>query len=176
MPLFQTATDLTSGAEVLRLRHYGVIEVCDGRLRQIRLRPFPKIVSAIGIMLFGVWYHRKWPGDRIWIYYNQPWQFRNFLVLQYVVSTRQTSVATLRLGLAVLDEIARLKQTDAILCEVSSWRISAELLGRAGFVRHCPTRWHRHYIKRFYGVYPQKIGGKAEGGRGKDEGEPEAGV
>ena len=85
MSLFQTVTDLVAGAEVLRLRHYGVIEVCDGRLRHIRLRPFPKIVSAPGIMLFGGWYHRRWPGDRIWIYYNQPWQFRNYLVLQYLV-------------------------------------------------------------------------------------------
>ena len=71
-------------------------------------------------------------------------------------------MATLRLGLAVLDEIARLKQSDALLCQVSNWRISAELLGRAGWVRHCPSRWHRHYIKRFYGVYPPKLRMKAE--------------
>jgi hypothetical protein len=163
VPLFQTVTDLLAGAELLRRRRYGVIEFCDGRLRRVRLRPFPKIVSTPGIILFGGWYHRRWPGDRIWIYYNQPWQFRNFLVLQYVVSARQTSVATLCRGLAVLDEIARLKQSDAILCEVSNWRISADLLGRAGWVRHCPSRWHRHYIKRFYGVYPPKLGGKGEG-------------
>ncbi len=47
MPLFQTVTDLTRGAETLRRRPYGVIEVADGRLRarppapvaQDRLRP-----------------------------------------------------------------------------------------------------------------------------------------
>ena len=95
MPLFETVTNLIEGAEVLRRRPYGVIEVADGRLRCIRLRPFPKIVTAPGILLFGDWQHRSRAGDRMLIYYNQPRRFRNFLVLKYAVSHRQTGMATL---------------------------------------------------------------------------------
>ncbi len=95
MPLFETVTDLAAGAETLRWRPYGVIEAAEGRLRGVRLRPFPKIVTVPGIMLFGGWHHHSRRGDRIRIYYNQPRHFRNFLVLRYAVSARQTSMATL---------------------------------------------------------------------------------
>jgi hypothetical protein len=156
MPLFEAVTDLTEGAETLRRRPYGFIEVADGRLRRIRLRPFPRIVFVPEVILLGGLYHRHRPGDRIRIYYNQPRRFRNFLVLRYAVSARATTMATLCRALAVLDEIARLKQSDAILCEVANWRISRELLARFGWVPHCPSRWHRHYIKRFYGEYGAK--------------------
>ena len=107
-------------------------------------------------MLFGGLHHRCRRGDRIRIYYNQPRRFRNFLVLRYAVSARETSMATLCRALAALDEIARLKQSDAILCEASNWRISRECLARFGWAPHCPARWHRHYIKRFYGEYPDR--------------------
>ena len=72
-------------------------------------------------------------------------------------------MATVCRALAVLDEIARLKQSDAILCEVANWRISREMLARFGWVPHCPSRWHRHYIKRFYGEYPAEQRIKDEG-------------
>jgi hypothetical protein len=58
----------------------------------------------------------------------------------------------------VLDEIARLKRSDALLCDVSNWRISERLMARFGWEPHCPSRWHRHYIKRFYGEYPPPAG------------------
>ncbi|MGO8691665.1 MAG: hypothetical protein ACLQLG_18755 [Thermoguttaceae bacterium] len=156
MPLFQTVTDLAEGAETLRRRPYGVIEVADGRLWRVRLRPWPKIASAPEAMLLGGMYHRNRSGDRVRLYYNQPWRFRNFLVLRYAVSARQTTMATVCRALAVLDEIARLKRSDAILCDVGNWRITTKLLNRFGWVPHCPSRWHRHYIKRFYGEYGAK--------------------
>ncbi len=105
-------------------------------------------------MFFGGWRHRYCAGDRIWLYYNQPRRFRNFLVLRYVVSNRDTSLATVRRALDALEEIARLKQSDALLCDAGNWRISAKLLDRLGWAPHCPSRWHRHFIKRFYGQYP----------------------
>jgi hypothetical protein len=152
--LFETVVDLAQGAEVLRRRAYGVIEVADGEFRRVRLRPFAKLITAPEILLFGGWYHDHWPGDRLRLYYNQPWLFPSFLVLKYVVSARQTSLRTLTRALAVLDEIARLKRSDALLCDVGNWRISTKLLARWGWQPHCPSRWHRHYIKRFYGTYP----------------------
>ena len=44
MRCFETVTDLAAGAETLRRRAYGVIEMVDGRFRRIGLRPFPKIM------------------------------------------------------------------------------------------------------------------------------------
>jgi hypothetical protein len=155
-PLFDTITDLSSGAETLRRRRYGVIEFAEGRFRGVCLRPFPKIVSAPGIMLFGNGFHRHFSSDRLWLYYNQPWQCSNFLVLKYVVSGRRSCYASLVRSLDVLDEIARLKRSDALLCDVGNWRIGTRMLARSGWEPHCPSRWHRHYIKRFYGEYPPR--------------------
>jgi len=58
----------------------------------------------------------------------------------------------------ILDEIARLKQSDALLCDAISERITTRLLSREGWEPHCPSLFHRHYIKRFYGVYPPRQG------------------
>jgi hypothetical protein len=88
------------------------------------------------------------------LYYNQPWAFPNFLALKYLVSTRQATLATVDSALAALDEIARLKGIDALLCDVANCRISDRLMARAGWEPHKPQRWHRNFIKRFYGVYP----------------------
>jgi hypothetical protein len=154
MPFFATITDLAAGAEALRRRAYGVIEMVDGRFHQVRLRPFPKIISAPEILLFGNRFHSRAQGDRFWLYYNQPRWHPNYLVLKYVVSARATSFASLARATDVLDYIARLKRSDALLCDASNWRISTKLLGRWGWIPHCPSRWHRHYIKRFYGTYP----------------------
>jgi len=156
MPLFETITDPVQGATALRRRHYGVIEVADGRYRRTQLRPWPKIVSGPEILLLGNWFHEHRRGDRLWLYYNQPLRFPNFLVLKYIVSTRQTSMASVCRALAVLDEIARLKRSDALLCDAGNLRISTRLMARWGWQPHCPSRWHRHFIKRFYGQYPKE--------------------
>ncbi len=154
--LFETVTDLTAGAEVLRRRAYGVIEVADGEFGRVRLRPYPKIISVPEILLLGGWHHRHGRGDRLRLYYNQPTRHPDFLVLKYVVSARRTSMGTLTRAMAVLEEIARLKRSDALLCDVGNWRISTKLAARWGWQPHCPSRWHRHYIKRFYGKYPPR--------------------
>jgi hypothetical protein len=154
MPLYETVTDLAEGAETLRRRRYGVIEVVDGRFRRIVLRPFPEVVSVPGILLYGGWHHRRCSGDRLRLYYNQPLRFSNFLVLKYIESARDTGMATATRALAVLDEIARRKGSDALLCDVANWRITTKVLGRIGWAPHSPSRFHRHFIKRFYGTYP----------------------
>jgi len=155
MPLFETISDLTAGAEPIRRRRFGLIEMADGGFVRIGFRPWPKVSTAPGVLL-GQWLHTRLPGDRLWLYFNQPSRFSNFLVLRYVVSRQQTSMGTLTRALDVLDEIARLKRSDALLCDVSNWRISERLMTRFGWERHCPSRWHRHYIKRFYGEYPPR--------------------
>lgn len=155
-PLFEIVGDLRQGANVLRRRSHGVIEVVDGRFHSIRLRPFPKLISTPEVIFLGARYHGRRPGDRLLLYYDQPWRFPNYLTLKYVVSARQTSLGTLTRALDVLDEIARLKQSDALLCDVGNWRITTNVLRRWGWQQHCPSRFHRHFIKRFYGAYPTR--------------------
>lgn len=153
-PWFQTVTDLAAQADILRMRRYGVIDVTDERFRSVRLRPFPKLVSLADCILWGERYHRCRPGNRCLVYYNQPRGFGNFLALVYGLSARHTTLATFRRALGVLDQIAQLKGTDALLCDAANTRISDRLLARCGWEPHKPERWHRHFIKRFYGRYP----------------------
>ena len=154
MKLFESITSLAEGEDALCRRAYGVIEVVEGRFCRVRLRPFPKIVSLPEILLLGRWSHRHRSGDRCLLYYDQPRRHGNFLVIKYLVSTRGTQLATIHRALDVLNEIARLKGSDAILADVSNWRISRRALARRGYEPHSPSRWHRHYIRRFYGKYP----------------------
>src|SRR5437868_3941106 len=96
--LFQTVYDVHAGAAVLRRRRYGVIEVADGRLRRIRLRPFPKMISAVGVRWDDWRLHRRRSGDRCWVYYNQPLGCPTFLALAHVVSSTETSYRTIFLA------------------------------------------------------------------------------
>ena len=165
MPLFETVTDLVSGADVLRRRRYGVIEVVDGELVRVALRPFPKF-CLLHEPIWGDWYHTSVAGDRCRLYYNQPRGFANFLALKYLLSSRGATLRTVRRALAVLEQIAEIKRTDAILCDAASLRISPRLLAREGWEPNRPSRWHRHHIKRFYGEYSSP---KNKGRRTKDE-------
>ena len=154
MPLFETVTDLHAQAAIVRRRRYGVIEFVDGRFRRILLRPFPKYVTLADSLFWGRYYHARVTGDRCRLFYNQPLWHSNFLALKYVLSTRDASLASLLGAAAMLDEIAQIKRSDAILTDAANLRISERLLRRLGWERHTKSRWHRNYIKRFYGEYP----------------------
>jgi len=151
---YQRVTDLEAGARVLAARRYGVIEVADGRLVAVHLRPLPKLLSLPELWPVGYRYHGRGRPNRCLIFYNQPRRFPNFLAVKYAVTTPGTPPRTVQLGMAVLDEIARIKRTDALLCDVGNSRISDRLMRRFGWQPHKPQRWHRNYIKRFYGEYP----------------------
>jgi hypothetical protein len=154
MALFHTVRDLQRDAELLRRRPYGVICMADERLKQIRLRPWPTAISVLESMLWERLVHDRGEGNCCWLYYNQPRGHRSFLALKYVVSSRGATFKTFRSCLIVLDEIARIKQSDAIVCEVRNLRISDRLLARWGWESHLPSSRRRHFIKRFYGTYP----------------------
>jgi hypothetical protein len=147
--------DFAQDAEIIRRRRFGVIEASNGAVSRIIMRAWPKIISIPEVMLIGAWRHRHQPGDRIRLYYDQPWRFPNFLVLKYVESARNTSLRSVNEAMAALDEIARLKRSDALLCEITNRRITTALVQRWGWEPHCPSSWRRHYIKRFYGSYPE---------------------
>lgn len=157
MPLWQTIDDLVANAALLRRRRYGVIEMEDERLKAVHLRPYPKVISVSGVVVLGGRVHNMTEGNRCWLYYNQPVWHSNFLVLKYVVSSHNGTLRTFRGALVVLDEIARLKRSDAILCEVANLRISDRLLHRWGWQPHVRSSRRRHFIKRFYGHYPEPL-------------------
>ena len=139
----------------IRARRYGVIETVGGQLAAIHLRPWPKLVSLPEFVPLESRYHASGAADRCLLYYNQPWRMPNFLALKYIVSTAGTSYATSRAALKVLDAIAELKRTDAIVCDAANVRLSDRLMARFGWEPHKPQRWHRNFIRRFYGSYPQ---------------------
>ncbi len=153
MLLWETVTDLRSGAEALRRGRYGVIEVVDGRLQAVHLRPWPKWIS-IGAVVWQTWFGRGGRRDRCLVYYDQPLRYPNFLAVKYAYSTLGTTYRTIRAAAVALDQIARIKGSDALLCEAWNSRISDRLLRRWGWERHVPGSSRRHYIKRFYGEYP----------------------
>src|SRR5690606_29631017 len=118
------------------------------------LRPWPKRASWLEARVWGRCEHRWHAGDLCQLFYNEPWSAPGFLALTYVVSTRRTTLATLQGALGVLDEIARLKQCDALVCDVSNPRVSDRALKRWGWAPLSASGWRRPFIKRFYGVYP----------------------
>lgn len=157
--LFQAVNDLEASQSLLRNRAYGVIEVCDQELKAVHLRPFPKLISTTEIQWSSFW---KTPTfqpntiDRVLLYYNQPMFHRNFLALKYFVSDYRSSLASIATCLSVLDYIAELKRTDAIVTEITNDRIKDRHLEHFGWEEHLKDASGRHWIKRFYGQYPER--------------------
>ena len=151
---FNHRLDVISATDAIRGRRFGVIETSGGDLVAIHFRWLPKLVSWPEWWPVGPAYHASGQPDHCLLYYNQPWGHANFLALKYIVSTPDTSYATFRAALVALDGVAEIKKTDALLCDAFNRRISDRLLHRLGWEPHAPSRWHRNYIKRFYGSYP----------------------
>lgn len=152
--LLETIDDLVTGCERIRARRYGVIETANGEFRSLCLRSWPKLIAAPEFLPLGPRYHQRGEADRCLLYYNQPRRMPNFLALKYIVSTLGTSYQTFRAALKVLDAIAEMKRIDAIVCDAANVRLSDRLMARLGWEPHKPQRWHRNFIRRFYGVYP----------------------
>jgi len=150
---FRIATHLKRDASILRRRRYGVIEMNAGKLVGVRSRPWPKIISLPGVWFGQRFLHRRLQGDRCWLYYNEPLSCPGFLTLPYIVSSREGTLASLRGALVVLDEIARLKDSNAIVCHLTNSRISSRLMHRWGWEQHLLDSPGLHYIKRFYGEF-----------------------
>ena len=148
-------TDVAAQQPLVYRARYGIIETASGELRAIYLKPWPKLYSWRDIWPVGTRYHAHGDSDHCLLYYNQPWSAPNFLALKYMISTHATTFRTFRAALVVLDRIAALKQSDGLVCDAANSRISDRLMRRMGWEPHCPQRWHRNYIKRFYGTYPQ---------------------
>ena len=140
---------LEDGIDSVRRWRAGVIIAEEGDLRAVKRRWFGKRKSYLGVHLAGRLEHAWFPGDVCRLFYHQPFSTPDFLTLSYVVSGRDCRFATFRRAVRVLDEIAELKGTWAIVCHLSNRRISDRLLQRWGWTEHCLNMRGRHYIKRF---------------------------
>ena len=153
--LWQTVRCWQGAHNAIRSRRYGVIETAAGEFVAIHFRPWPKWLAWPELWPVGATYHARGSEDRCLLYYNQPRRCPNYLALKYVVTTGQTPYATFRAALTVLDAVAEVKQADALLCDAFNARLTDRFLKRQGWQPHKPQRWHRNYIKRFYGTYPE---------------------
>lgn len=144
---------LAAEQERVRKRRQGRIVVEQGRLLCIHGRWWPHCGSLMEVL----WdtKRRGLEQDRCELYYQHPWASPNYLTLSYVRSGALTSLSSFYAATVVLDAIAQIKQTDAIVCHVTNDRISDRLLQRWGWQQHCLDWSGRHYIKRFYGRYPE---------------------
>ena len=141
---------------VVARRRQGHLIVEQGRMRALLGRWWPHYGSLAEV----AWdsycrrLSRRSLHDRCDLYFHQSFGSSTFLTLSYVRASPSTSMTTLFAASLVLDEIARIKGTDAIVCNVTNNRISSRLLQRWGWEKHCESWSGRHYIKRFYGNYP----------------------
>jgi hypothetical protein len=149
MPLLEIVTDLATGAEIVCRRRYGVIETRGGELESVTLRPWPHLLSLRELWPLGDAWRPAGPEDRCRLYYNQPRGHEKFLALRYVACTAGASYATFRAALRVLDEIAAIKGSQALLCDASNRRLSDRFLQRMGWEPHAPMWGRRNYIRRF---------------------------
>lgn len=145
-------TDVAGSRDALRERRAGRIVTCAGRLQAVYGRWWPYAGNLLQV---------QWDilcpsthEDRCELFYHVPSSAAGFVTLAYVHSGPRTSLATFYAATLVLDEIATLKQSNAIVCHVTNRRISDRLLMRWGWQAHCQHWKGRHFIKRLYGNYP----------------------
>lgn len=151
----KTINNLSTGIDQVAQHRYGVIETRQGKFHRILLRPIPKLVSLPELWPVEPRYHARGPSDRCLLYYNQPWRMPKFIALKYLSATTGTSLGTVKAAIEVLNWLAELKRIDAIVCDAGNSRLSDRVMQHFGYESHKPQRWHRNYIRRFYGDFPE---------------------
>lgn len=156
-PVMETIRDLASSQQTIKRRPYGVIEASHGKLDRIQLRPWPKFASLLEVHWIQRMKNRRHQFDVCRLYYNQPMGHRNYLALAYVESSLNTSLKTFYSTLDTLNLVAYIKRSDAILAEVTTSRLTDRFMIRRGWERYMEHKRGRHWIKRFYGEYPESL-------------------
>ncbi len=147
-----SVSDPIGQAAQLRRWRCGRIVMQSGRLVEIQHRLFCGNVSVAQ-----VWWQAKYgrpDDDLLWLDYHQPIGMRAFLTLDYIRSGTHAGYKTLLGACRVLDEIARIRNAQAIVAHVTNSQISDRLLHRLGWEQHQKQWKGRHWIRRFYDGYP----------------------
>jgi len=126
---------------------HAMIESKSGVPVRIVGRFLPRWPSLMDVYVDRAW--KRLPDDCCRIYYNHPQSSPDYTILAYAYSGRRTSLATLRAGLTILEEIAILVGNRAIVCQSTNPRICNRVSKHFGYVQHVPHLKGRHYIKRF---------------------------
>ncbi len=149
-----TVRDVASNQDLLRRRRYGVIEAANGKFVKIQLKPWPKIASLMEAHWIRGMKSKRVQKDVCRIYFNQAIGHSNYLTLAYGESSLNSTLRTLFAAMDVLNQIAYIKRSDAILAEFTNPRISDRFLKRRDWEQYMEDQPKRHWIKRFYGTYP----------------------
>lgn len=149
----QPVTHIAAQQQLLAGRRMGRVVIENGRLKAVYGRWWPHAGNLLQIFWDLHVGTRKC--NRCELFFHEPLTALGFLTLSYVHSGPQTSIGTLYAAGLVLDEIAKIKCSKAIVCNVSNQRISERALQRWGWEPHCQHWSGRHFIKRFYGEYTE---------------------
>ncbi len=146
-------THIAQQSQLLAKWRAGHIVIQDGRLVAVYGRWWPYIGNHLRV----AWDQRFRPtaDNRCELFYHAPLSAPQFLTLSYIHSGEKTALASVYAATLVLDEIAKLKGSLAIVCNVTNDKISDRFLARWGWESHCPHLAGRHFIKRFYGNFPK---------------------
>ena len=137
---------LEGNSDKIRSWNYGELELSDGNLIGIYPRWWPRIASQWEA--FQDSYIRTLRADFCRAYYAFPRRAPGFMSVLYAKSGPNTQYKTLYRAVLVIDEIARLKDADAIVCQTISSRASERLMNRCGYVRPAQSVGENHSIKR----------------------------
>ena len=124
-----------------------------GQLVEIQHRLLCGNVSVAEVWLQAKFGRRD--DDCCWLDYHQPLGMPSFLTLDYIRTGTLASYKTFIGACQVLDEIARIRSTAAIVAHVTNRNITDRLLMRHGWEPHMNEWKGRHWIRRFYDGYPE---------------------
>jgi hypothetical protein len=130
----------------IRSWRYGEVELSNGEIVAIYSRWWPRFGSQ-----WEAWqdsYHRTLPANSCRAYYAFPHSAPGFMSVLYARSGPGTQYRTISRAASAMDEIARIRGAQAIVCQVVSERGTERLMKRWGYVRHAFSLGDNHYIKR----------------------------
>ena len=140
------AFSIDGNSDRVRSWNYGELELFNGKLLGIYARWWPRIGSQWEA--FQDSYRRTLPEDHCRVYYAFPRSAPGFMSVLYARSGPNTQYKTLYRAVVVMDEIAMLRESNAIVCQAIGPRTTERLMNRWGYVSHAPALGDNHYIKR----------------------------
>ena len=133
-------------SERIKSWRYGEIDVSRGELVAISPRWWPRFGSQ-----WESWqdsYFKTLPVDTCRAYYSFPKRAPGFMSVLYAHSGPGTKYKTILRTVTAMEEIATLRDAQAIVCQLVSARGNDRLMKRWGYVPHAFSLGDNHYIKR----------------------------
>lgn len=140
----------------------GQIIVREGQLLAIKPRRFPIMASVAAVKWQTGWGRRD---DAVCkLDFSVPRNLPGYLTLDYIRGGQRGGYRTFRTATRLLDRVAEIKQSAAIVAHVTNSAISDRLLQRLGWQRHCLHWRGRHFIRRLERTHSSRVGSQIEHG------------